>query len=233
MKTVITLKESNNYELKLVGEEFFVYNKKSGKPMTETNGTVTLSTDSGRKRYKVADLISNNQTKSKTRRSAEIKVTDLEKSVINAILDNEYMSLERDDEKVIDYPCWTFVCEDSGVKGKKLSGVISSLVKKGIIGTLEEGKESTVWITKLGFNLIQKITDWNVNTPDQQGFMGDIPKEEPKADKKAKTEKKARLKVGDTKIGKDGIERIYSKTPSGFDWRRVKKTKKSNDTKKK
>jgi len=29
-------------------------------------------------------------------------------------------------------------------------------------------------------------------------------------------------KVGDTKVGKDGKQRVWTKTPSGYDWRRVK-----------
>jgi len=38
--------------------------------------------------------------------------------------------------------------------------------------------------------------------------------------------------VGDTKIGKDGKTRVWSKTPSGFDWRRVKGSSKETSTSK-
>jgi len=43
--------------------------------------------------------------------------------------------------------------------------------------------------------------------------------------KKAEAKKANKRQVGDTKVGKDGIVRVWSKTPSGFDWRRQKKTK--------
>ena len=38
-------------------------------------------------------------------------------------------------------------------------------------------------------------------------------------------------KVGETKVGKDGKTRVWSKTPSGFDWRRVKGGKKTSSGK--
>ena len=49
-----------------------------------------------------------------------------------------------------------------------------------------------------------------------------------KAKKEEKTEVKTTAskivrKVGDTKVGSDGIKRVWTKLPSGnFDWRRVK-----------
>jgi DNA-binding MarR family transcriptional regulator len=59
---------------------------------------------------------------------------------------------------MINQPTWTFVCEDSGVKGKSLSGVISSLSKKGLVESDFDGKnvsDSTILITEAGYNALQ------------------------------------------------------------------------------
>ena len=85
----------------------------------------------------------------------DTQITDKEKAVLNSIPNSEYIDFEKDDRRVINFPTWTFTCEDSGIKGKALSGVISSLVKKGLVGVESSSKgEETIWLTEKGFNTI-------------------------------------------------------------------------------
>ena len=82
------------------------------------------------------------------------QITYNEKAVLESIPSSEYISLEKNDKRVINLPTWTFTCEDSGIKGKPLSGVISSLVKKGLVGVENKEKDETIWLTKKGFEAI-------------------------------------------------------------------------------
>ena len=84
----------------------------------------------------------------------DCNLTQNEKVVIEAIIDNEYICHERNDENLINYPVWTFVCEDSGIKGKSLSGVIPSLTQKGLVESSQDGNDSTIWLTRKGFEKI-------------------------------------------------------------------------------
>lgn len=56
-------------------------------------------------------------------------------------------------------PIWTHSINDagkpSGVEGKALSGVCGSLVKKGLMGSDEDGDDSTVYITEAGWDAIK------------------------------------------------------------------------------
>jgi len=88
----------------------------------------------------------------------KISITENERIVLRAIVDNEF----QDGGDVIENPVWTFAlysAHKSGISGKALSGTISSLVKKGLVGVDaidlgELGKtphdDDTVWITAQG-----------------------------------------------------------------------------------
>lgn len=191
----VTLKQASNYVLTPEGT---VINKKSGKPMTETNGTVTLSVDGKRKRFKVAELIETNQpkkkakkttTKKSVRRSAVIKMTKLEKEVLRAVLESDY----QDKQDPVGHPVWYLEENDVNMKKGQLSGAISSCVKKGFVEVVQEDKDSTITLTKLGYDI------FNASEP-----------------KRTKTKRK----VGDERTRKDGRVMVWSKTPTGFDWRR-------------
>lgn len=78
-----------------------------------------------------------------------ITLTDLEKQVLSAIFINEY-----NDGCKYDHPTWLSVVADYSVKGKTLSGVVSSLTQKGLIGTQDEGGDATIWGTREAFFLM-------------------------------------------------------------------------------
>ena len=83
-------------------------------------------------------------------------LTANEKDVLLAIINNDYQYFDTTNREMIGSPTWTFVCEDSGLKGKTLSGVISSLNKKGFVESHEDGKDSTIWILEDGFKALNK-----------------------------------------------------------------------------
>lgn len=87
-----------------------------------------------------------------------MNVTEKELTVLNAIISNDYQNFDVTDRGMINSPTWTFVCEDSGIKGKSLSGVISSLSKKGLVESdldLLNSIDSTIYITEAGYNALQ------------------------------------------------------------------------------
>lgn len=73
----------------------------------------------------------------------EIILTELEKQVIKQINQSEYGSEMGD-------PVWSWSISGK-VKGKQLSGVVSSLVKKGLVGSDDKSdKDACTWLTKEG-----------------------------------------------------------------------------------
>ena len=83
-----------------------------------------------------------------------MKITPNELEVLLSIINNDYQTFDKSDRALIKSPTWTFVCEDSGIKGKSLSGVISSLTQKGLVGSTLDGEDSTIWITEAGYNAL-------------------------------------------------------------------------------
>lgn len=45
---------------------------------------------------------------------------------------------------------WSNSISTDKIKGKELSGIVSSLVKKGVMGSQDDGKDSTLWLTQRG-----------------------------------------------------------------------------------
>jgi DNA-binding MarR family transcriptional regulator len=83
-------------------------------------------------------------------------LTTKENEVLLSIIQNDYQTYEPNDPALINSPTWTFVCEDSGYKGKTLSGIISSLTQKGLVSSHNDGNDSTIYITEEGFNALNQ-----------------------------------------------------------------------------
>ena len=80
-------------------------------------------------------------------------LTEHEKTVVKIIAKNEYSDFPGD-------PVWTFVIEDfTDLHSKQISGIVSSLTKKGLVGSFDEGKDSTIWLTKKGVEEYNKIKE--------------------------------------------------------------------------
>ncbi len=78
----------------------------------------------------------------------EIKTTELEEKVIMAF-------------NVADDPeegTWLYVIsEESGINSKQLSGVVSSLVQKGLAETYEGDEDMVIELTEAGFEIFEKL----------------------------------------------------------------------------
>jgi hypothetical protein len=96
------------------------------------------------------------------RQAEEMNITDLERLVLNSIALNDFRT-DRDD---LAAPIWADCIDNSPIAecptGRSLSGVVSSLVKKGLVGhersydpgRLSNTDDSTVWLTAAGIELI-------------------------------------------------------------------------------
>jgi hypothetical protein len=82
-------------------------------------------------------------------------LTENEENVLLSIINNDYRYFKKTDRALINSATWTFVCEDSGLNGKQISGTISSLTKKGFVFSFQDGNDSTIAITELGFDALQ------------------------------------------------------------------------------
>jgi hypothetical protein len=86
-------------------------------------------------------------------------LTAMEQHCLQCIVDNEYQDGAGED--VIDNPIWYMQASDVDskiIKVEQLSGVMSSLSKKGYVGIQKEGRDSTCWITKSGYDALM---EWN------------------------------------------------------------------------
>jgi len=103
-----------------------------------------------------------------------MKLTELEKQVLLAIITNEFQSITNGDtegleaEDVLEQSIWYLIHSDvKHIKGfenhKTLSGVMASLVKKELAGVFDATKigeprrESTCWITQKGFEIVKEF----------------------------------------------------------------------------
>ena len=86
------------------------------------------------------------------RKSAMINLTKYEKDVIVAIAENAYSNVPGDE-------IWSFAIADQTkiVKKREVSGVVSSLVKKGLAESRGNDKERTVWLTPEGIAVYHNI----------------------------------------------------------------------------
>ena len=80
-----------------------------------------------------------------------MKLTEFEKIVVRVLAENEYSDNLED-------PVWTFIIEDNtNLHSKQISGIVSSLTKKGLVNSNDNGKDSTIWLTKNGVEEYHKI----------------------------------------------------------------------------
>ena len=93
-------------------------------------------------------------------------MTSKELIVLKAVINCEFQDdIEKDG--IVGNGVWTFAlydAHDKGVKGKTLSGVIASLVKKGYVWVDEEKNEpdsNVIAITEEGWNVVynQKVKE--------------------------------------------------------------------------
>lgn len=71
------------------------------------------------------------------------QLTELEKQVLEGINNSDY-----GDE--LGSQIWAWSCKCPIAETKQISGVISSLVKKGLVEGQDEGDDATIWLTELG-----------------------------------------------------------------------------------
>jgi len=82
----------------------------------------------------------------------KMKLTELEKDVIVAITENEYSDVPGD-------PVWSFSIDYNTkiTKKNQISGVVSSLVKKGLVVSQGWDKDDVVYLTKKGIDEYHKL----------------------------------------------------------------------------
>jgi hypothetical protein len=81
-----------------------------------------------------------------------MKVTANELLVLEAILNSEYQNSDQPDE-LAGNPVWT--SHVNPFKSKPtFSGVVSSLCKKGLIGSQKDIEGDIIWLTQEGVNLL-------------------------------------------------------------------------------
>lgn len=83
-------------------------------------------------------------------KTLEINLTELEKEVLEGINNSEYGS-ELGDQ----IWSWSINCSISGTK--TISGVVSSLSKKDLVISNEDGSDSTVSLTKYGIEICKQF----------------------------------------------------------------------------
>jgi hypothetical protein len=71
--------------------------------------------------------------------------------VLNNILNSEYMDVSGDDERIINWPVWSFSVTN---EEKKLAGALGSLVKKGLVFCGKEDGDEICGLTREGYNYI-------------------------------------------------------------------------------
>lgn len=101
-------------------------------------------------------------------------LTEKERIVLRAITLSEYHSFDSTDPRVVDFGVWSFSLNNfetaaAGIKGKALSGVVGSLVRKGFAGTSQDDGDDVVWITAAGWNELTAATP--DATPDPASYF--------------------------------------------------------------
>ena len=80
----------------------------------------------------------------------------MERHLLEAIKNNEFQD-GSDKSDVVNHEIWymTYQDVDSRIIAKdQIAGVMGSLVKKGLAGVQFEGKDSTCWMTELGWDVL-------------------------------------------------------------------------------
>lgn len=78
--------------------------------------------------------------------NVNITLTELEKAVLLAINESDYGNEFGD-------TVWTWSVLDAcrtPIKNRQFSGIVSSLSQKGLVESVEDGKDSSIWLTDSG-----------------------------------------------------------------------------------
>ena len=81
-------------------------------------------------------------------------VTDKELQGLRGIAGSDFQDTSDLDE-MVDRQVWTFDCNPFD-NARTFSGVISQLVQKGLVGSQEDGKDSTLWLTQAGVDVLKE-----------------------------------------------------------------------------
>ncbi len=92
--------------------------------------------------------------------TTDIKITELEKQALENYVTNDYGDLP-------DHHTWSFAvaeCGKNDISKAQISGVISSLVKKGLVSCTGVDKDASTYLTKAGskkvYELFHSKYDW-------------------------------------------------------------------------
>lgn len=86
-------------------------------------------------------------------RDTYMKLTDIERAALQGILDSDFMD-GAEGAEAVDKPVWTWSANPFDSK-RKFSGAVSSLKKKGLVKSTDEGEDSTISITAEGLAALQ------------------------------------------------------------------------------
>jgi hypothetical protein len=75
-------------------------------------------------------------------------LTDNEYKVLQAIVESEFQN----GDTPVNQPVWAIDHTELGWDGKRLSGTVSSLVKKGFVNVSGGGREAIQYITESGYS---------------------------------------------------------------------------------
>lgn len=124
-------------------------------------------------------------------------LTSKEIKILNAMRNNEYSD-------ALEFSTWSFTAiENSGIEAKKARGVISSLVKKGLIVATGSKDEEALSFTDLGKELFTEA-----NGESCQWGGPKLLEEKPEAKTKKATKKKEEASEEPVVVLKDIIERL-------------------------
>lgn len=78
-------------------------------------------------------------------------VTELELQVLYAVVTSDY---QHDRDNPVGTQVWYLTEDDVDMKPGQLAGAISSCVKKGYVTVIKDGNDSTIAITKIGYETL-------------------------------------------------------------------------------
>jgi hypothetical protein len=90
-----------------------------------------------------------------------VKLTELEAKLLRNIALNDYQPLNGGEPKLFSQTSavWSN-CLDCGpetIAKKSIPGIVASLVKKGLVWTMDAGTDSTIALTEAGFNAYKAL----------------------------------------------------------------------------
>lgn len=107
-----------------------------------------------------------------------MRLTANEKSVLNHLARNSYTPVNYGVPVTFEdtgVGVWTHSILDSSapevIKPRSLPGIVSSLVKKGLVSTVDDGKDSVTGMTEAGFNAWKAAyaADWAAAAAERNG----------------------------------------------------------------